>query len=337
MEPRKLGALSVSPIGMGCMGLSHGYGAIPEHDESVEAIRAAFAAGCTLFDTAESYGPNLAPESRGHNERLVGEALADVRDQVVIATKLYLKPEEVAAQGTYGAIRAHLEASLERLGTGHVDLYYLHRVNREVPVEDVAAAMGRLIDEGLARGWGLSQVGRDTIERAHAVTPLTAVQNIYSMIERGVETDVLPYCMEQGIGVVPFSPIASGLLSGTLSATTDFSQPDDVCKFVPQLRAENIAANQPIVDAVAAVAEKKGATPAQVSLAWMLHKWPNVAPIPGSKRRERILENLGAWDVTLSDEEFSGLERALDELPVHGHRGYIEFDGDGMKAWGKNS
>lgn len=337
MEPRRLGTLTVSPIGMGCMGFSHGYGAIPEHDYSVAAIRAAFDAGCTFFDTAEAYGPNMLPENRGHNERLVGEALADVRERAVIATKLHLKPEEVAESGTYGAIRAHLEASLERLHTDYADLYYLHRVNREIPVEDVAAAMGRLIDEGLIKGWGLSQVGRDTIERAHAATPLSAVQNIYSMIERGVEADVLPYCLEQGIGVVPFSPIASGLLSGKVNASTDFSQADDVRKFVPQLSAENINDNQPIVDLVARVAAEKNATPAQISLAWMLHKWPNVVPIPGSKRCERVLENLGAWNVSLSDAELAALEKALDALPVYGQRGYIEFDGDGMAAWGKNS
>ena len=337
METRYLGALAVSPIGMGCMGFSHGYGAIPEHDYSVETIRAAFDAGCTFFDTAEAYGPNMLPESRGHNERLVGEALADVRERAVIATKLHLKPEEIVDGDVYAAMRMHLDASLERLQTDYVDLYYLHRVHRAVPVEDVAAAMGRLIDEGLIKGWGLSQVGRDTIERAHAVTPLSAVQNIYSMIERGVETDVLPYCLEQGIGVVPFSPIASGLLSGKVSASTDFSQADDVRKFVPQLSAENISGNQPIVDLVARVAAEKGATPAQVSLAWMLHKWPNVVPIPGSKNRERVLENLGARNVSLTDSEFAALEEALEALPVHGHRGYIEFDGDGMAAWGKNS
>lgn len=335
MKSRFLGTLEVSPIGMGCMGLSHGYGQIPAHDESIAAIRAAYDYGCTFFDTAEAYGPNLTPENRGHNERLVGEALADVRDRVVIATKLHLNVDEVAQDGLYGTIRAHLEASLERLRSERVELYYLHRVNRAIPVEDVAHAMGRLIDEGLIGGWGLSQVDVDTIESAHAVTPLTAVQNIYSMVERGVEERVIPYCAAHGIGVVPFSPIASGLLSGKVTSDTAFEKVDDVRQFVPQLSAENIAANRPIVELLQEVAAAKRATPAQISLAWMLRKWDNVVPIPGSKRRERILENLGAWDVELTEEDVADLERALADLPVAGHRGFVEFDGDGMRNWNR--
>ena len=335
MKSRFLGTLEVSPIGMGCMGLSHGYGQIPAHDESIAAIRAAYDYGCTFFDTAEAYGPNLTPENRGHNERLVGEALADVRDRVVIATKLHLNVDEVAQDGLYETIRAHLEASLERLRSERVELYYLHRVNRAIPVEDVAAAMGRLIDEGLIGGWGLSQVDVDTIAAAHAVTPLTAVQNIYSMVERGVEERVIPYCAAHGIGVVPFSPIASGLLSGKVTSDTAFEKVDDVRQFVPQLSAENIAANRPIVELLQEVAAAKRATPAQISLAWMLRKWDNVVPIPGSKRRERILENLGAWDIELTEEDVADLERALADLPVAGHRGFVEFDGDGMRNWNR--
>lgn len=335
MKSRFLGTLEVSPIGMGCMGLSHGYGQIPAHDESIAAIRAAYDVGCTFFDTAEAYGPNLAPENRGHNERLLGEALADVRDRVVIATKLHLNVDEVAQSGLFGTIRAHLEASLERLRSERVELYYLHRVNRAIPVEDVARAMGRLIDEGLIGGWGLSQVDVDTIASAHAITPLTAVQNIYSMVERGVEERVIPYCAAHGIGVVPFSPIASGLLSSKVTDGTAFEKVDDVRQFVPQLSAENIAANRPIVELLREVAAAKGATPAQISLAWMLKKRENIVPIPGSKRRERILENLDAWDVELTDGEFADLERALDALPVAGHRGFVEFDGDGMRNWSR--
>lgn len=335
MKSRFLGTLEVSPIGMGCMGLSHGYGQIPAHDESIAAIRAAYDVGCTFFDTAEAYGPNLAPENRGHNERLLGEALADVRDRVVIATKLHLNVDEVAQGGLFGTIRAHLEASLERLRSERVELYYLHRVNRAIPVEDVARAMGRLIDEGLIGGWGLSQVDVDTIASAHAITPLTAVQNIYSMVERGVEERVIPYCAAHGIGVVPFSPIASGLLSGKVTDGTAFEKVDDVRQFVPQLSAENIAANRPIVELLREVAAAKGATPAQISLAWMLKKRENIVPIPGSKRRERILENLDAWNVELTDGEFADLERALGALPVAEHRGFVEFDGDGMRNWNR--
>jgi len=194
-----------------------------------------------------------------------------------------------------------------------------------VPVEDVAETMGRLIDEGLIRGWGLSQVDTDVIDRAQRVTPLAAVQNIYSMVERDSEARVIPYCMEHGIGFVPFSPIASGLLSGKITAETKFEKNDDVRNWVPQLSRENIAGNQPIVDLLRDFAEKKNATPAQISLAWMLHKYPNVVPIPGSKNKGRILENLGAAEVTLTDAEFAELETSLNGLKVYGHRGLGGF------------
>ena len=336
MELRKLGSIAVSAIGMGCMGFSHGYGDIPDRDYAVDAIRSAHDAGCTLFDTAESYAPGLDPAQRGHNERIVGEALAPFRDDVVIATKFHLDSDEAARRGLYGSIRAHLEASLERLRASTVDLYYLHRVNRSVPVEDVAEVRGRFIDEGLVRGWGLSQVDVDTIDAAHRVTPVSAVQNIYSMVERGVEGRVIPYCLKHGIGLVPFSPIASGLLSGALDVHSDFSHHDDVRKFVPQLSVENIDANRPIVDLLRGVAARKGATPAQISLAWMLRKYPNVVPIPGSKNRDRILENLGAAAVVLTNEEFVQLETALDALSVYGSRGFVQFEGEAMSSWGKN-
>lgn len=327
MRTRHLGTLEVSEIGMGCMGLSHGYGHIPPEAESVAAIRAAHDAGCTFFDTAEAYGPNLDPANRGHNERIVGKAVAPFRDDVVLATKLHLPTEEVRADGVVDTLRHHLVASLARLGTDCVDLYYLHRVNPEVPVEEVSDGMGRLIQEGLIRGWGLSQVDVPVIRAAHEVTPVTAVQNIYSMVERGIEAEVLPYCAEQGIGVVPFSPIASGLLSGKVTTATQFEEHDDVRNLVPQLRPENLAANRPIVDLLARFAADKGATSAQISLAWMLAKWPHVVPIPGSKRKERILENLGAADVSLTGAELDRLEAALDAVEVHGHRGFDESEG----------
>lgn len=335
MEKRKLRGILVSPIGMGCMGLSHGYGQIPPEKYSIEAIREAYDFGCTFFDTAEAYGPNLRPENRGHNERLLGKALKDVRQNVVLATKLHLDTTEVRRSGLQQVIRAHLEASLERLQTDYADLYYLHRVNVEIPTEDVAAAMGQLIKDGLIRGWGLSQVDVDILDRAQKVTPVSAVQNIYSMVERGVEEKVLPYCLEHQIGLVPFSPIASGFLSGKVSAETDFSHSDDVRKFVPQLKRENIEKNRPILDLLKECAEKKNATMAQISLAWMLHKYPNVVPIPGSKNKERILENLGAWNVALTDGEFSALDAALQKIPVHGHRGFVETQGGSMAGWGK--
>lgn len=335
MNTRKLGTIEVSPIGMGCMGFSHGYGEIPARDYSIQAIRRAHAFGCTFFDTAESYGPNLLPENRGHNERIVGEAVHDFRRQVVLATKLHLDAAEVSAKGLETVMREHLAASLERLQTDYADLYYLHRINPDIPVEDVAQVMGKPIRDGLIRGWGLSQVDVDTIQRAHGVTPLSAVQNIYSMLERGVEEAVIPYCLAHNIGLVPFSPIASGFLSGKVTANSDFSHSDDVRKFVPQLRKENMAANQPILDLLEQYAARKNATKAQISLSWMLHKYPNVVPIPGSKNQERILENLGAWNVALTDSEFAALEAALATIPVHGHRGFVEQQGSSMANWNR--
>ena len=320
MKTRQLGNITVSEIGMGCMAFSHGYGQIPPEGYSIEAIQGAYAHGCTFFDTAEVYSPGLS--GIGHNERIVGKALQSVRGNVVIGTKLFLDSSEVQREGSvYGAVRRHLEASLSRLQTDWVDLYYLHRTG-SVPVEDVAEAMGRLIEEGLIRGWGLSQVDVDVIDRAQQVTPLSAVQNIYSMVERDVEKAVIPYCLEHAIGVVAFSPIASGLLSGKITVDTKFESYDDVRNWVPQLSRRNIAGNQPIIDLLAAYAKLKNATSAQISLAWMLHKYPNVVPIPGSKNKGRILENLDAANVELTEEEFDSLEQALSRCKVYGHRGF---------------
>ena len=335
MNLRKLGTIEVSPIGMGCMGLSHGYGEIPDRTYSIEAIRKAYEIGCTFFDTAEAYGPNLLPENRGHNERIVGEAVHDFRKEVVLATKLHLDAEEVSGKGLETVMREHLTASLERLRTDYADIYYLHRITTTIPVENVAEVMGKFIHEGLIRGWGLSQVDVDVIDRAHRVTPLSAIQNIYSILERGIEEKVIPYCFEHKIGVVPFSPIASGFLSGKVTAGSDFSHSDDVRKFVPQLQKENMEANQPILDLLGSYAERKNATKAQISLSWMLKKYPNVVPIPGSKNQERIIENLNAWNVSLSDEEFASLEAALAQIPVHGHRGFVEQQGSSMRNWNR--
>ena len=320
MKTRKLHNLIVSEVGMGCMAFSHGYGQIPSEQYSIEAIRNGYDHGCTFFDTAEVYSPNLA--GIGHNEKIVGKALKDVRDDVVIATKLFL--DRGLFSDTYRSIRRHLEGSLDRLKTDHVDIYYLHRMG-SVPVEEVAEAMGRLIDEGLIKGWGLSQVDVDIIDRAQKVTPLTAVQNIYSMVERDSEESIIPYCIEHDIGFVPFSPIASGLLSGKITVDTQFERNDDVRNWVPQLSRRNIEGNQPIVEMLKRIAEEKNATPAQISLAWMLHKYPNVVPIPGSKNKERIIENLNASQVVLSDEEFVMLERELNSYKVYGHRGLGGF------------
>ena len=243
-----------------------------------------------------------------------------IRQNVVLATKLFLDKSETR-QGVYHAVRQHLEGSMERLQTDYVDLYYLHRVS-SVPIEEIAEAMGRLIDDGLIRGWGMSQVDVDIIHRAQQVTSLTSIQNIYSMVERDSEKAVIPYCLEHNIGFVPFSPIASGLLSGKITTQTQFETNDDVRNWVPQLTKENIAGNQPIIDLLTDYAQKKGATCAQISLAWMLHKYPNVVPIPGSKNKERIIENLDAATVKLTTEEFTSLEAALNRYKVYGHRGF---------------
>lgn len=326
MDKRKLGKIEVSPIGMGTMGFSHGYGKIPEESYSIEAIRDAYDYGCTFFDTAEVYSPNLA--GIGHNELIVGKALKPMRDDVVIATKLHTQTEEPKQDGSmYKTLKRHLEGSLKRLDTDYVDLYYWHRVNNDLSLEEVAEGMGRLIDEGLIRGWGLSQVGADTLAKAHEVTPVSAVQNLYNMLERDCEAEVFPYALENGIAVVPFSPIASGLLSGKITPDTEFEKFDDVRNWVPQLSRENIIGNQPVIELLSDFAKQKDATNAQISLAWMLKKYPNVVPIPGSKNKERIIENLGAWNVELSDEEFKALEEALNNLDIYGHRGILEHQG----------
>jgi aryl-alcohol dehydrogenase-like predicted oxidoreductase len=312
--------IEVSEVGMGCMAFSHGYGQIPEEQYSIEAIRNAYEHGCTFFDTAEVYSPNLS--GIGHNELIVGKALKGFREEVVLATKLML--HGFGFGSVYKTIRSHLEGSLDRLQTDYVDIYYLHRMSG-VPVEKVAEAMGKLMDDGLIRGWGLSQVDVDVIDSAQNVTPLAAIQNIYSMVERDCESGVIPYCMENNIGFVPFSPIASGLLSGKITPQTQFEKHDDVRNWVPQLSRRNIEGNQPIVEMLKNFAEKKNATPAQISLAWMLHKYPNVVPIPGSKNKERIIENLDSANVELTDAEFTELEEALSGLKVYGHRGLGGF------------
>ena len=320
MKKRMLRDIEVSEVGMGCMAFSHGYGRIPEEKYSIEAIRNAYDHGCTFFDTAEVYSPNLA--GIGHNELIVGKALKAVRENVVIATKLMLHGFSIGS--VYKTIRKHLEGSLDRLQTDYVDIYYLHRMSG-VPVEKVAEAMGKLMDDGLIRGWGLSQVDVDIINQAQQVTPLAAIQNIYSMVERDSEAEIIPYCMENNIGFVPFSPIASGLLSGKITPETQFERNDDVRNWVPQLSRRNIEGNQPIVEMLKDFAAKKNATPAQISLVWMLHKYPNVVPIPGSKNKERIIENLDSANVELTNDEFTALEDALNSLKIYGHRGLGGF------------
>ena len=288
MEKRKLGNIEVTEIGIGTMAFSHGYGKIPDEKYSIEAIREAYNHGCNFFDTAEVYSPNLA--GIGHNELIVGKALKDVRDKVVIATKLFLKSHEVVNGDVYGAIKKHLLGSMERLQVKMVDLYYLHRLS-DVPLEEIAKAMGRLINEGLIRGWGLSQVDVDSIEKAHKITPVSAIQNLYNILERDSEEKIIPFCLKNNRN------------------------------WVPQCKKENIIGNQPIIDLISKWAEKKGATPAQISMAWMIKKYPNVVPIPGSKNKERIIENINTYKVKLTDDELNEFENELKKYKVHGHRG----------------
>lgn len=314
MRMRRLANLEVSAIGLGCMGFSHGYGPGPDKDASIALIRQAHEMGCTFFDTAEGYGA-------GANEELVGQALAPVRDEVVIATKLHVTKtgDDMTRKDLSRQLRERLEASLSRLGTDHVELYYQHRVNKDIPVEDVAACMGELIDAGKILGWGQSQATEEELRRAHAVTPLIAVQSEYSMMERMFEKDVIPACGELGVGFVPFSPLASGFLSGTVAADTEYVG-DDVRRVITRFAPDNIRSNRRLVDLIAGFAQQKGATPAQISLAWMLHKKDFIVPIPGSRKVERIQENLGAADVELTDEEFTRIEAELANIEIHGNR-----------------
>ena len=311
MRTRRLRNLEVSAVGLGCMGLSHGYGPGVDGDAAIALIREAHASGCTFFDTAEGYGA-------GDNERLVGRALAPIRDEVALATKFFI-PEPMPRAELRRELRAHLDGSLDRLGTDHVDLYYQHRVPETIPVEDIAVIMGELIADGKILGWGQSQSTVDQIRRAHAVTPLTAIQSGYSIMERTFERDVIPACEELGIGFVPFSPLASGFLSGSYTAD-DIYTGDDVRRVITRFEKDNVRANQPLLDLLTACAAEKGATPAQVSLAWMLHKKPFIVPIPGSRKLQRIQENLGAADLDLTDDEFDRIEAELAGIEIHGNR-----------------
>lgn len=310
MKSRKLRGLNVSAIGLGCMGFSHGYGPAPERGESVRLIRRAFEMGCNFFDTAEVYGT-------GDNESIVGEALKPLRQQAILATKLHIPDNR--DKSLKAVITAHLDASLQRLQTDYIDLYYQHRVNKDIPVEEVAECMGELIKDGKIRGWGQSQATEQELRRAHAVTPLTAIQSEYSIMERMFEKNVIPACAELNIGFVPFSPLASGFLSGKHNAQSQFTG-DDVRKGITRYNKENIEANQPLLDLLNQFASQKQATAAQISLAWMLHKNDFIVPIPGMRSEARFKENFGAADVELTAPEFQHIEAALSQIEIYGNR-----------------
>lgn len=314
MKHRKLGKIEVSEIGMGCMGFSHGYGAVPEESESVRLIHLAYDLGCDFFDTAEAYGPYI-------NEELVGKAVKPFRDKIVLVSKFV--PVNLAGQSgdklTRKGIRDALEASLRRLQTDYVDIYYEHRVPLDSDVEEVAHWMGELIKEGKIRGWGQSQSTAEQIRKAHAVTPLSAVQSEYSIMERTFERDVIPTCGELGIGFVAFSPLASGFLSGKYGKDSVYKG-DDVRRVITRFAPENVEANQPLLDLLRKFANERGCTPAQISLAWMLKKKPYIVPIPGMRKEDRVRENLAAADIVLTDREFDAIEKELAKITIHGNR-----------------
>ena len=317
MHTRTLGqGLEVSAIGMGCMGMSQSYGPNPGgREEMIGVLRGAVELGVTFFDTAESYGPYV-------NEELVGEGLAPVRDQVVIATKFGWQIENGTSVGLNSRpeqIRRVADASLQRLGVETLDLFYQHRVDPDVPIEDVAGAVGDLVESGKVRHFGLSEAAAGTIRRAHAVYPITAVQSEYSLWTRDPEAEVLPTLAELGIGFVPFSPLGKGFLTGTVDAATQFTA-GDVRMSIPRFSADNRTANQALVDHVTALARLKEATPGQVALAWLLAQQPWIAPIPGTRRIERVRENIGGTGVALSADEVSDLNAVADRVGVAGDR-----------------
>jgi pyridoxine 4-dehydrogenase len=316
MQTRTLGrsSLQVSAIGLGCMGLSFGLGPAADRAQAIALLQGAFERGVTFFDTAEAYGPF-------HNEELLGEALAPVRDRIVIATKFGFK-DGVAGSGLDSRpenIRAVAEASLKRLRTDRIDLFYQHRVDPAVPIEDVAGAVGDLIREGKVGHFGLSEAGAATIRRAHAVQPVAALQSEYSLWWREPEGEILPLLEELGIGFVPFSPLGKGFLTGTIDAQTEFDS-GDFRAIVPRFSSEARAANQAFVDLLGRIAGEKGATPAQIALAWLLAQQPWIVPIPGTTKLARLDENIGAAEIALSAADLAAIDTALSQIEVQGER-----------------
>ncbi|MDR3373775.1 MAG: aldo/keto reductase [Ancalomicrobiaceae bacterium] len=318
MKTRRLGnSLEVSALGLGCMSMTAVYGPASDKAEMVKLIHGAHDRGVSLFDTAEAYGPFL-------NEELVGEALAPIREEVVIATKFGfdISPSGERKPGLNSRpdhIREVVEAALKRLKTDRIDILYQHRVDPEVPIEDVAGAVKALIIEGKVKHFGLSEPGVETIRRAHAVQPVTAVQSEYSLFYRGPEAETLPVLEELGIGFVPFSPLGAGFLTGKIDETTKFD-PTDFRNLVPRFSPEACRANMALVDIVKSVAASKGATPAQVALAWLLAQKPWIVPIPGTTKLHRLEENLGAVDLILTSDDLQQIEDASAKLKIQGER-----------------
>jgi aryl-alcohol dehydrogenase-like predicted oxidoreductase len=316
MQTRKLGNgnLEVSALGFGCMGLNFAYGAALDRQVAIDLIRAAFDRGVTFFDTAEAYGPFT-------NEEIVGEALAPIRDKVVIATKFGFKGGQVAdgVDSHPDSIRKVAEAALKRLKTDHIDLFYQHRVDPKVPMEEVAGAVKELIGQGKVRHFGMSEAGADSIRRAHAVQPVAALQSEYSLWWRAPEAEILPLCEQLGIGFVPFSPLGKGFLTGKIDQTTTFAK-NDFRNIVPRFSAENREANQGLIDQIGKLAAEKKVSPAQIALAWLLAQKPWIVPIPGTTKLHRLEENVGAAAVSLNAADLKRIGEALASIEVQGDR-----------------
>jgi aryl-alcohol dehydrogenase-like predicted oxidoreductase len=321
MDKRTLGSngLEVSEIGLGCMTMTGGYSDKPDQQQMIALIRTAVDRGVTFFDTAEIYGPYA-------NEELVGKALAPYRGQVVIGTKFGwdIDPVERKPRGRVTSrpevIKQVVDGSLQRLGVEAIDLYYQHRVDPEVPIEDVAGAVKELIEAGKVKHFGMSEAAAGTIRRAHAVQPVTAVQNEYSLWWRRPEEQVLAACEELGIGFVPYSPLGKGFLTGTITASTSFDPNNDIRSTIPRFSPEAIEHNQAVVDLLTTIAQGKGATPGQIALAWLLAQKPWIVPIPGTRKLHRLEENIGSADVELSADELAEIEEAASKIPIQGGR-----------------
>ena len=317
MKKRKLGnsGLEVSSIGFGCMGMSQSYPPFPEKGEAISLLRSAVELGVTFFDTAEVYGPYT-------NEELVGEALEPYRDKVVIATKFGYHIQNGKSAGLDSrpeTIRKAVEGSLKRLRTDHIDLLYQHRVDPNVPIEEVAETVGQLMKEGKVLYWGLSEAGAQTVRRAHAVLPLAAVQSEYSMWYRKPEEELFPALEELGVGFVAFSPLGKGFLTGRFNKDTRFDS-TDFRSSIPRFKPENLEVNQDLLELIKDIAAKKNATPAQIALAWVLAQKPWIVPIPGTKKLERLKENLGAQDIEFSAQELAEINEALSKINIAGER-----------------
>lgn len=316
MEKRILGKnkLEVSALGLGCMGLSFGYGKPTEKQDAIQLIRAAYEQGVTFFDTAEVYGPYT-------NEDLLGEALEPFRKDVVIATKFGFKnaKTDLGMDSRPETIRAVAEASLKRLKTDVIDLFYQHRVDPNVPIEDVAGTVKELIEEGKVKHFGLSEAGAQTIRKANSVQPVTALQSEYSLFYREAENEIIPTLEELGIGFVPFSPLGKGFLTGAINETTQFEK-DDFRNIVPRFSEENRKANQALVDLLRSIATEKEATPAQIALSWLLAQKPWIAPIPGTTKLHRLTENLGGASVELTADDLNNIEKAAEKIKIVGER-----------------